>query len=40
LFMGLRRLEYASSNQVVGGSNPSGRTLIKSLGAIARASIR
>jgi hypothetical protein len=27
------RLEYASSNQVVGGSNPSGRTKIKDLDA-------
>jgi hypothetical protein len=31
LFSILRRMEYASSNQGVGGSNPSGRTRIKDL---------
>jgi len=30
----LRRLEYASSNQVVGGSNLSGRTIINNLHAL------
>jgi hypothetical protein len=33
-FSTLCRLEYATSNQVVGGSNPSGRTKIKDLDAM------